>query len=238
MTGELSTEQQRAEIDRAEKELVNYVFAKIRTTWGAQKFGSLFNTDFELAEIKREWQRDIIQSLKTRKRGYEDIGEYLKRCRNKIDNAFAQLRQTQNDAPREWDYPDLRKITAYLSNYRNEIKSEPEQQTEQKTDFKKCVVYGCPMAGTLTDSIRGSQNFYCRYHHNKPGDELAQITLRLKNHFREIEFINAVRKFGPVGFMHDLKIPAPDGLQIRDGETWADYVTRLTVFERGILHEN
>ena len=43
-----------------------------------------------------------------------------------------------------------------------------------------CAAFGCPMPGTRSNSISGSDEWWCRYHFNQDGAQNDLITHRIK----------------------------------------------------------
>ena len=76
-----------------------------------------------------------------------------------------------------------------------------------------CSVIGCPMPGTITDSVRGSETWFCRYHdYAKQYGYLAviEVTDRIKNNATIIKNLTKLKNSG----MQARQKPEPN---------WPDY---------------
>lgn len=93
---------------------MNYVFAKIALTWGDALYASRFGDGDQLRVVKRDWAKDILTAIRCGQRQGESDAEFAARAKASIDDAFSEIRTMVGDR-REWDFPDLRKVCAYMA---------------------------------------------------------------------------------------------------------------------------
>lgn len=101
-----------------EKEVVNYVFAKVQITWGDALYHAHVGDEDTLRIIKRDWAHDILQALNIRRGASESDTEYMFRVKSRIDKIFQELRHLLSDQKTRWEFPSLRNICAYMANHR------------------------------------------------------------------------------------------------------------------------
>ncbi len=107
-----------------EAELVNYIFHKIRLTWGDKKYNSEFlgkkTLEDTLEDTKRDWAADLIAAIRIRRdrRGTETEDEFIFRCKDRIDRIFSEIRVLlDNGSSRAWEWPSLKKIISYMHHF-------------------------------------------------------------------------------------------------------------------------
>jgi hypothetical protein len=106
----------RIKLNDFEREIVNYIFDKIRLTYGDQKFKATFKDQGSLNETKREWAKSLLKSVQTgRKDGESDIN-YGMRVRAKVDGMFEEVKHMTHNDPR-WDWPSLKLICGYMTSH-------------------------------------------------------------------------------------------------------------------------
>ena len=111
---------ERAPLKLVDVDLVDYVFFKIKSTWGDEKYWQQF-TDIETLEVtKIDWAKDILSALGTRRDGRETDTEYAFRKKSRVDKIFCEIRQiSENGANKGFEWPALKKICAYMANFRD-----------------------------------------------------------------------------------------------------------------------
>lgn len=106
--------------------------------------------------------------------------------------------------------------------------AKPPQEASQDSparDPRKCAAWGCPLAGTHTDSLKGSDSWYCTFHNGHDTSEFDRISTRITRHLPLIEHYRKVSRLGPIAGM---AVVTGNALQRRQpGETYAQYLRRL-----------
>lgn len=102
----------------AEKELVNYVFHKIRMTWGVAKYRATFSDEKTLTLSKRDWAKDLLTALNARQGGRETRDEFVFRMKSKVDRVFEEIRLMADERNADWDWPNLKKIAGHIAKFR------------------------------------------------------------------------------------------------------------------------
>ena len=69
-----------------------------------------------------------------------------------------------------------------LEQYKGQPESKPKD--EKGKGHGHCEIYGCPRTGHI--NTNGIWN--CRYHYDQASKDLAQITMKLKNHEDEVDW--------------------------------------------------
>jgi len=54
-----------------------------------------------------------------------------------------------------------------------------------QADSRQCHAYGCPLAGAISDSLKGGGPWFCRHHHGVPPERWAEITTSLRQQQQE-----------------------------------------------------
>lgn len=105
--------------------------------------------------------------------------------------------------------------------------SEPPSAATQRGH--KCSAYGCPLAGTNADSLKGAEQWYCRFHFKRDVSEFDVISARINRNQALIEHERLIRRLGPVLMVtHPEKSQTGNAQHRRQpGETWAQYLSRL-----------
>lgn len=108
-------------------------------------------------------------------------------------------------------------------------KSEQAAEAPAQPRGHKCSAYGCPLAGTNTDSLKGSDQWYCRFHNGRDVSEFDAISTRVNRHRALIEHARLVQRLGPV-----IMVTQPEKFQTgnalhrkQPGESFVQYVNRL-----------
>ena len=220
MTGKtLHSQKELKRISWLEQEMVNYVFHCVRTTWGAQKFKQFFGgDDSEVNSFKRDWKKAIALAVNIQLRPNETDNAFINRAKQRIDGAFLDIRRQQDATPREWDFPDIRKVCAFLSNYRGS-----ETVREIDIDRHQCSANGCPLPG---GHVHGERQL-CRFHERlKSAKDFDATTTKIRKHQSLITFHAELIRLGPLCWQQH-RTPCPDGLEIKRNEGWSDYVSRV-----------
>ena len=112
-------------------------------------------------------------------------------------------------------------------------KNQPDQD-QPRRDPGKCAAYGCPLAGTKTGSLKGSDQWYCRFHDGHDITEFDQISQRIRRHLPLIEHAAKMVRLGPVAG----SLVATGNAQHRKqpGENWSEYVRRLNGLVFSAIH--
>lgn len=115
--------------------------------------------------------------------------------------------------------------------------AKPQQDASQDTparDPMKCAAYGCPLAGTNTSSLKGSEQWYCRFHDGHEVAEFDNISARINRHRALIEHESKVRRMGPIA---GERVTTGNALHRRQpGESYADYLRRLSGLVFDAIH--
>lgn len=101
------------------------------------------------------------------------------------------------------------------------VDDDEEVKRQTKGGHGKCEVFGCQRMGQIHTT-----NWNCRYHHGRRGDTLADITMLLRNHEREINWYEKVLNMA----YHEFEIMtdnAPTGLQPLQNEKLPAYRVRM-----------
>lgn len=96
---------------------MNYLFAKVRLTWGSPLFDAHVGDEGTVRIAKRDWAEDILRALNCRPARSESPGDYLRRVRDRIDRIFSEIRSLVDDDKRRWRYPSLREVVAYMAHW-------------------------------------------------------------------------------------------------------------------------
>lgn len=109
---------QQSLVPTLDADLIDYFFYKISVTWGDGKYWQTFSDEKTLNITKRDWAKDIIASIKTKKFDSESQDEYTFRVKSRIDNVFAEIRKLNGSGKdQNWEWPSLVKIIAYFHKY-------------------------------------------------------------------------------------------------------------------------
>ena len=100
-----------------EIELVNYVFYKIRSTWGDDKYARLVGDNKGLAEKKRDWAKSIIGAVDMRLRFGESAEEMTFRVKGKVDRIFDDIIMMADTDNKKWAWPDLITVVSFMKNH-------------------------------------------------------------------------------------------------------------------------
>lgn len=95
---------------------MNYLFAKIKLTWGEALYEAQFGEASQLSVVKRDWAKDLLAALNCPRYRIEVDEEYAFRAKSKIDTVFSEIRQQIDDRSTNWRFPDLRVICSYMAN--------------------------------------------------------------------------------------------------------------------------
>lgn len=100
-----------------------------------------------------------------------------------------------------------------MGRFREEPQAQkPESQPKDQT----CTAFGCPLAGSVSQSTNGGDNFFCRYHIGSESGEWGAITMRVKRCMNEFSQIDQMLKLNP--YSEDIdKLRKKLFLFIRDG---------------------
>lgn len=116
----------------------------------------------------------------------------------------------------------------------NDEDNKPKQQT--------CKAAGCPMFGTRSLSLTGSDEWWCRFHFGAETSDFATITERLRQSRFFVEHIQRLKKATsqqitnrePYLFTYQRN----SEFSAREGETYGKYVLRLeSALARYISHD-
>lgn len=109
---------QQSLLNPGDEDLVDYFFYKINITWGEGKYWQTFTDKETLTITKRDWAKDVLSALKIKKGGKETPDEFAFRAKSRVDRIFSEIRILSDDnVNRSWEWPSLKKITAYFHNY-------------------------------------------------------------------------------------------------------------------------
>ena len=107
----------------------------------------------------------------------------------------------------------------------------PEQEQErpdhqgnrQSAGHGKCDIWGCPKPGHMNFGV-----WKCRYHEGRKGEQIAKITLALKNHSAAFDWYETLLTTTIVEFDYpSFKKKIPPAYQPKAGESWQDYKKRF-----------
>jgi len=105
-------------IGDVDKDLVNYIFHKIRLTWGETKYNSTFLDEKTLSDTKRDWAADLIAAMRIRRDRRETEDEFIFRAKDRIDRIFSEIRVLADDgSAKSWEWPSLKKIISYMHKF-------------------------------------------------------------------------------------------------------------------------
>jgi hypothetical protein len=100
---------------------------------------------------------------------------------------------------------------------------DEQQESQPQNNRGHCAVYGCPRKGQIYTTV-----WNCRYHFGKSGASLAQITLTLRNHAKEIDWYEHLLAATPVDFLvEDIAKKAPSILEVLPNENFKNYRIRV-----------
>ncbi len=147
-------------------ELINYVFEKIRLTWGQVKYEHLATDNKNLSEIKQEWAKDILKAVNARRvAGRESDDEYLFRVKSRIDNIFSNIRTiVDTGKQKQWEWPSLRTLVAFIANYKTQASHRPYIPQERRLPDLGAreinLKAGCSILDELRGELKGSDSKY------------------------------------------------------------------------------
>lgn len=101
-----------------EQELVNYVFAKIRDTWGEAMFEKYVASDVKtLLALKSEWGKDLLRAIGCRRSSRERVDEWILRSKDRVDRMFSDMRIQVTNGKQNWDFPSIRRVCSFMAHY-------------------------------------------------------------------------------------------------------------------------
>jgi hypothetical protein len=123
-----------------------------------------------------------------------------------------------------------------MSRYPKQQQSD--NKDEQKPRGHKCSAYGCPLAGTNADGLKGAEQWYCRFHFGHDVSEFDAISTRINRNHALIEHARLVQRLGPVVMAtQPEKFQTGNALHRRQvGEQWAPYLSRLNALIFDAIH--
>lgn len=138
-------------LERAEHEIVNYIFFKLFSTIGKAAFARDYGEGESAVIFKKEWQPDLIDALHTKWRGNEPLENYISRCKIRIDKVFKQIRQDKTTK-----FLNMQGVCAAIANYQNgEV--EPTMQRSRKTNQEKNAAIGEQVLTQIQARLKGKQ---------------------------------------------------------------------------------
>jgi len=105
-------------------------------------------------------------------------------------------------------------------NFKAPTENQRVQKTSNDTGEHDCHAFGCPRLATIK-----TEYWNCRYHNLRSGESLDHITMLLKNHEREINWLEKVINMPYHEFEH---CNAPVGMEAAQGESLPDYRRRMS----------
>lgn len=116
-------------------------------------------------------------------------------------------------------------------------KTDDVQPLEPKS--QKCIAHGCPLLGTMSNSLNGSDQWYCRFHNGRDVSQFDKVSLRINLHLALINHANRVERAGPCVCDADPARYYNTGnaaYSKRPGEKWTGYVRRLNAMIHDAIH--
>lgn len=124
-TGQPSSKSSLSTLDA---DLIDYIFHKIKLTWGDTKFTQTFSDVKTLEDTKRDWAKDLISAMKIRRdhRNQESEEEFIFRAKGRVDRIFSDIRVISADPQRRnWEWPSLKNIVAYMQSFNVPVCHKP-----------------------------------------------------------------------------------------------------------------
>lgn len=108
-------------------------------------------------------------------------------------------------------------------------KTQQDQETTPQRNPMLCAAYGCPLTGTGCNGLKGSSQWYCRFHNGQDVSQFDAISQRINRILPLIRHEHLIRTAGPVMWAaRPEKYQTGNALiRHRPGESWLDYVKRL-----------
>ncbi|MCS6828338.1 MAG: hypothetical protein NZ553_17110, partial [Caldilinea sp.] len=73
-------------------------------------------------------------------------------------------------------------------------KPQDQKSTENDAITRTCFAFGCPLPGSITDTLYGPQSeatWLCRFHHGKPSHDWPAITEWITQNIKKINGLTA-----------------------------------------------
>ena len=118
-------------------------------------------------------------------------------------------------------------------------KPRQEGETHAARDPRCCAAYGCPLPGTSCKSLKGGEQWYCRFHDGQDPTQFDAISQRIRKNIGLIEHADKIKRAGPVVWgCNPEKFQSGNALLRRQpGETWRPYLTRLTQLVTAAIYD-
>lgn len=72
-----------------------------------------------------------------------------------------------------------------------------EEEQQPQRDHNRCAANGCPLLGSLSQSVNGSDKWYCRYHFGVDSRDWGNITLRIKRSMQQLREYDVKKRTNP-----------------------------------------
>lgn len=113
-----------------------------------------------------------------------------------------------------------------MSKNRYGKKNQDQDSDIPQRDPHRCAAYGCPLRGTMSNSLNGSDTWYCRFHNGRNPADFDAISTRINRHQALIEHHARVSSAGPI---RGIEVQTGNALHRRaPGETYNQHLRRLT----------